>query len=73
MRRVATFVAVAATTTVGLLYWLNDGDLDAALHDGRAAMRWNTDDLLREAGITARDPAPVPSAAPVLELDASAE
>lgn len=52
MRRLVTFVLVAAGTAIGLTWWLHDGDLPAALEAtvGSPA-EWDADLLLRDAGI----------------------
>lgn len=50
MRRLITFVAVAAATCVGGLWWLYDGDLDAAVAPVLAD--WDADLLARNAGLT---------------------
>lgn len=69
MRRVATFFAVALTTAGGLLFWLHDGNVQAALAEGRSAVRWDADALAREAGIVSRDPASTAPTGEVLRLD----
>jgi hypothetical protein len=69
MRRVATFFGVAIATSGGLLFWLHDGDVRAALDESRTAVRWDADALAREAGIVLRDPPPSAPTGDVLRLD----
>ncbi len=68
-RRVVTFFAVAMATAGGLLFWLHDGDVKAALEEGRSAVRWDADALAREAGIVSRDPSTTAPTGAVLRLD----
>ena len=72
LRRAVTFCVVAATTAGGLLFWLHDGDVKAALEEGRSAVRWDADALAREAGIVSRDPASVAPTGEVLRLHGEA-
>lgn len=71
IRRLVTFVVVAAATTVGLVAWLEDGDLKAAsgvIVD--EARRWDADALARAAGVpvvTSRVVVPVGEVAPTTE------
>lgn len=58
LRRLGTFLAVAVATAGGLLFWLHDGDVAAALDESRTAVRWDADALAREAGLVLRDPPP---------------
>lgn len=66
IRRLVTFVVVAAGTTLGLVAWLEDGDLVAA--SGvivEEAGRWDADALAKAAGVpVVESRAVVPTATP---------
>ena len=62
MRRFLTLLTVAASTAVGTLWWLHDGDLSEAVEPVLA--EWDADLLARDAGLT---PAAAPADAPVAE------
>ena len=49
MRRFLTVLVVAAVTALGTLYWLHDGDMDAAI--APVVSDWNADQLARDAGV----------------------
>ena len=49
MRRLITFVLVAAATATGSLYWLHDGDLAEAVDP--VLTEWDADTLARDAGV----------------------
>ena len=49
MRRLLTFIAVAALTAVASLWWLHDGDLAEAVQP--VMVEWDAAGLARNAGI----------------------
>jgi len=50
---------VAAATAVGVLWWLNDGDLRGAIEPVLA--EWDADTLARDAGLVDRTDATQPT------------
>lgn len=57
MRRLVTFLAIAASTAAASIYWLYNGDLDQAstLIDPMLST-WNAESLADEAGIPDDEP-----------------
>lgn len=56
MRRLLTFLAVAAATAIGSLWWLHDGDLVEAVQP--VMVEWDADGLARNAGLAEEPVAP---------------
>ena len=56
MRRLPTFLAVAAATATACLWWLHDGDLAEAVQPVLA--EWDAELLARDAGIAEPSPEP---------------
>lgn len=67
IRRFLTFLLVVAATTVGLVTWLEDGDLLAASSViAEEAALWDADALARAAGVpVVESRAVVPTSSPV--------
>lgn len=53
MRRLLTFLAVAAVTAGATLWWLHDGDLGEAVEPVLA--HWDADTLALDAGVTPKE------------------
>jgi hypothetical protein len=56
---IATYTFTTVVTAGALLYWLHDGDVNAAIAESRAAVPWDAEALAREAGLVASNPPPV--------------
>lgn len=56
MRRLVTFVLVAAATAAASLWWLHDGDIVEGVQP--VLVEWDADTLARNAGIEADAEAP---------------
>ena len=54
MRRLLTVVIIAALTSAGSLWWLHDGDLEAAADTvAPVVAEWNAELLANDAGVPA--------------------
>lgn len=69
MRRLMTVVLVAALTSAGSLWWLHDGDLEAARDTvAPVVAEWNAELLANDAGVPSSSRASTqPSSAPNTE------
>lgn len=54
MRRLLTVIGVAVATSAGSLWWLHDGDLEAARETvAPVVAEWNAELLAHDAGVPA--------------------
>lgn len=64
LKRLLAILVIAAATCTGVLWWLHDGDLQAAVEP--ALTEWDAPTLARDAGVV-EDPVPAPPAGPDAE------